>query len=101
VSAYSPRELILGFYQGVASDKPLNNAVVERLKGFTAMNHLKKEALKIIAVNLPKEEIKGLQKMFQTIDKDGSGTITIDEFKNMLKGMTSCIYSSALSSRSR
>ena len=71
---------------GIASDKPLNNAVMERLKGFTAMNKLKKEALKVMAVNLPKEEIQGMKKMFQTIDKDGSGTITIDEFKTMLKG---------------
>ena len=73
---------------GIASDKPLNNAVMERLKGFTAMNKLKKEALKVMAVNLPKEEIQGMKKMFQTIDKDGSGTITIDEFKAMLKGVT-------------
>lgn len=73
------------FALGIASDKPLNNAVLERLKGFTAMNHLKKEALRVMATNLPKEEIQGMKKMFQSIDTDNSGTITVDEFRNMLK----------------
>eukprot|EP00210_Caulerpa_lentillifera_P006070 g5799.t2 len=81
---------------GAASEKPMNNAVVERLKGFTAMNKLKKEALKVIAINLPKEEIQGMKKMFQNIDTDHSGTITIDEFKQMLKTKGSFIPDSEL-----
>lgn len=32
---------------GVASDKPLDNAVVQRIKGFAAMNRLKRVALKV------------------------------------------------------
>lgn len=41
------------------------------------MNRLKKEALKVIAANLPDEEITGLKEMFEAMDKDGrcaSGT---------------------------
>eukprot|EP00210_Caulerpa_lentillifera_P007276 g6958.t1 len=76
---------------GIASEKPLNNAVIERLKGFTAMNKLKKEALKVIATNLPKEEIQGMKKIFQNIDTDQSGTITVDEFKQMLQTKGSLI----------
>lgn len=83
---------------GIASDKPLNNAVVERLKGFTAMNHLKKEALKVMAVNLPKDEIQGMKKMFQSIDTDNSGTITIDEFRTMLKQKDAFIPETELNS---
>eukprot|EP01025_Chloroclados_australasicus_P022122 TRINITY_DN2296_c0_g1_i1.p2 TRINITY_DN2296_c0_g1~~TRINITY_DN2296_c0_g1_i1.p2 ORF type:complete len:497 (-),score=108.07 TRINITY_DN2296_c0_g1_i1:352-1842(-) len=70
---------------GIASDKPLDVAVVTRIKGFAAMNKLKKEALRIIALNLPAEEIAGLKAMFQSIDTDKSGTITVQELKEALK----------------
>lgn len=45
--------------------------VLTRIRGFAAMNKLKKEALKVIAVNLPDEEIVGLKAMFEAMDKDG------------------------------
>jgi hypothetical protein len=35
------------------------------------MNKLKKEALKVIAANLPMDEITGLKEMFHSMDKDG------------------------------
>nr|AAF21062.1 calcium-dependent protein kinase [Dunaliella tertiolecta] len=65
---------------GVASDEPLEMEVVSRIKNFSGMNKLKKEALKVIAVNLPIDEISGMREMFMDIDKDKSGNITIDEF---------------------
>jgi hypothetical protein len=34
------------------------------------MNKLKKEALKVIAANLPMDEITGLKEMFHSMDKD-------------------------------
>lgn len=67
------------------SDKPLGNAVLDRIRGFAAMNKLKKEALKVIAENLPKEEIEGLKQMFISIDADRNGTITVDELRQGLK----------------
>lgn len=67
------------------SDKPLGNVVLDRIKGFAAMNKLKKEALKVIAENMPKEEIEGLKQMFISIDTDKSGTITVDELRQGLK----------------
>lgn len=75
---------------GVASDKPLDNAVVGRLKGFAAMNKLKKTALMWMATNLPREEIEGLKQMFMSIDTDRNGTITVEELKKGLhkKGIT-------------
>lgn len=36
---------------------------MDRIKGFAAMNKLKKEALMVIARNLPKEEIEGLKQV--------------------------------------
>ncbi|KAK3016579.1 hypothetical protein RJ639_005852 [Escallonia herrerae] len=66
---------------GEASDKPIDSAVLIRMKQFRAMNKLKKLALKVIAENLSEEEIKGLKQMFNNMDTDRSGTITYDELK--------------------
>ncbi|KAE8725549.1 Calcium-dependent protein kinase 29 [Hibiscus syriacus] len=70
---------------GDASDKPIDSAVLSRLKQFRVMNKLKKLALKVIAENLSsEEEIKGLKQMFKNIDTDESGTITLEELRNGL-----------------
>ncbi|KMZ60204.1 Calcium-dependent protein kinase 3 [Zostera marina] len=66
---------------GEASDTPLDNAVLSRMKQFRAMNKLKKVALKVIAQNLSEEEIMGLKEMFKSIDTDNNGMITLDELK--------------------
>ncbi|XP_047954268.1 calcium-dependent protein kinase 2-like [Salvia hispanica] len=66
---------------GEASDKPIDSAVLTRMKQFRAMNKLKKLALKVIAENLSTEEIHGLKAMFTNMDTDKSGTITYEELK--------------------
>lgn len=66
---------------GEASDKPIDSAVLSRMKQFRAMNKLKKLALKVIAESLSEEEIQGLKAMFTNMDTDKSGTITYDELK--------------------
>ncbi|KAK9078685.1 hypothetical protein SSX86_002742 [Deinandra increscens subsp. villosa] len=66
---------------GVAPDKPLDSAVLSRMKQFSAMNKLKKMAIRVIAESLSEEEIAGLKQMFQMIDTDNSGHITFDELK--------------------
>ena len=48
------------------------------------MNKLKQLALKVIAENLPEEEIQGLKQMFANMDTDGSGSITYEELKEGL-----------------
>ncbi|KAH7661642.1 Non-specific serine/threonine protein kinase protein [Dioscorea alata] len=65
----------------VAPDKPLDSAVLSRLKQFSAMNKLKKMALRIIAESLSEDEIAGLKEMFKMIDTDNSGQITFEELK--------------------
>ncbi|KAH8490176.1 hypothetical protein H0E87_022633 [Populus deltoides] len=69
----------------VAPDKPLDSAVLSRLKQFSAMNKLKKMALHVIAERLSEEEIGGLKELFKMIDTDNSGTITFEELKHGLK----------------
>ncbi|KAK3021492.1 hypothetical protein RJ639_046403 [Escallonia herrerae] len=66
---------------GVAPDRALDPAVLSRLKEFSAMNRLKKMALRVIAESLSEEEIAGLREMFKAMDTDNSGTITFDELK--------------------
>ncbi|KAF7811468.1 calcium-dependent protein kinase 1-like [Senna tora] len=70
---------------GVAPDRPLDSAVLSRLKQFSAMNRFKKMALRVIAESLSEEEIAGLKEMFKMIDADNSGQITFDELKAGLK----------------
>lgn len=69
---------------GEAPDKPLDIAVLSRMKQFRAMNKLKKLALKVIADRLSEEEITGLKEMFKSMDTDGSGTLTYEELKTGL-----------------
>eukprot|EP00250_Pteridium_aquilinum_P005248 c15373_g1_i1 orf=521-2083(-) len=74
---------------GVAPDRPLDPAVLSRMKQFTAMNKMKKIALRVIAERLSEEEIAGLKETFKMIDADGSGAITFDELKAGLERMGS------------
>ncbi|GAA0170081.1 non-receptor serine/threonine protein kinase [Lithospermum erythrorhizon] len=70
---------------GVAPDRSLDPAVLSRLKTFSAMNKLKKMALRVIAERLSEEEIAGLKEMFTAMDTDNSGAITFEELKSGLK----------------
>ncbi|GLC50210.1 hypothetical protein PLESTB_000354500 [Pleodorina starrii] len=70
---------------GCAADQPIQLEVLSRIKQFSAMNRLKKEALKLIAKSLPLDEINGMREIFLEIDKDKSGTISVDEFSDALK----------------
>ncbi|GMJ10324.1 calmodulin-domain protein kinase 9 [Hibiscus trionum] len=69
---------------GSAPDRPLDSAVLSRMKQFRRMNKLKQLAFKVIAENLSSEEIQGLKQMFANIDTDNSGTITYEELKTGL-----------------
>ncbi|XP_040997232.1 calcium-dependent protein kinase SK5 [Juglans microcarpa x Juglans regia] len=80
----------------IAPDKPLDSAVLSRLKKFSAMNKLKKMALRVIAEKLSEEEIGGLKELFKMIDTDNSGTITFDELKDELKRVGSELMESEI-----
>ncbi|KAJ8772598.1 hypothetical protein K2173_027775 [Erythroxylum novogranatense] len=64
-----------------ASDKPLDSAVLIRMKQFRAMNKLKKLAMKVIAESFSEEDLKGLKQIFNNMDTDRSGGISSDELK--------------------
>lgn len=77
-------------------DKPLDSAVLSRLKHFSAMNKLKKMACRVIAERLSEEEIGGLKELFKKIDTDSSGSITFDELRKGLKRVDSKIKESEI-----
>ncbi|XP_023890107.1 calcium-dependent protein kinase SK5 isoform X1 [Quercus suber] len=79
-----------------APDKPIDSAVLSRLKKFSAMNKLKKMALRVIAEKLSEEEIGGLKELFKMLDTDNSGTITFDELKEGLKRVGSELMESEI-----
>ncbi|KAE9590124.1 putative protein kinase CAMK-CDPK family [Lupinus albus] len=81
---------------GAAPDKPLDSAVLSRLKQFSAMNKLKKIAIRVIAESLSEEEIGGLKEMFKMIDTDNSGQITLEELKNGLERVGSILKDSEI-----
>ncbi|KAL3153909.1 hypothetical protein ABBQ32_013473 [Trebouxia sp. C0010 RCD-2024] len=73
--------------QGLQSDRPLDNVVIQRMRQFAGMTKLKKAAFLVVARCLSSEEISGLRQLFQSIDTDHSGTITVDELKVAMKNM--------------
>ncbi|KAL9233403.1 hypothetical protein vseg_008412 [Gypsophila vaccaria] len=77
-------------------DKPLDSAVISRLKQFSAMNKLKKMACRVIAERLSEEEIGGLKELFKRIDKDQSGSITFEELRDGLQRVDSKIQESEI-----
>ncbi|KAK0586117.1 hypothetical protein LWI29_001310 [Acer saccharum] len=76
---------------GDASDKPLDIAVLTRMKQFREMNKLKKVSLKVIVENL-----SSLKEMFKSMDTDTSGTITYEELKAGIPKMSTRLSESEI-----
>jgi calcium-dependent protein kinase len=74
---------------GEAPEKPIDSTVLSRMKQFRAMNKLKKLALKVSAVSLSEEEIKGLKTLFANMDTNRSGTITYEQLQTGLSRLRS------------
>lgn len=83
----SAEELLLEpWVNGVdAANINLGNKVVNRIKRFSAENKLKKAALYMMGQMLNPSEIVEIRDLFVKIDKDGNGSITIDEMRKGLK----------------
>eukprot|EP00250_Pteridium_aquilinum_P009678 c18853_g1_i1 orf=584-2155(-) len=64
-----------------APDVPLGDVVRSRLKQFSAMNKLKKRALRVIAECLTGEEVEGIKNMFNMMDVDKTGSLTFEQLK--------------------
>ncbi|KAH7301442.1 hypothetical protein KP509_23G026700 [Ceratopteris richardii] len=65
-----------------APDIPLGDVVRSRLKQFSAMNKLKKKALRVIAEQvLCGEEVDGIKEMFNAMDTNKTGFLTFEQLK--------------------
>jgi calcium-dependent protein kinase len=60
----------------------VSRSVLQNLKAFRSMHKMKKAALHVIAHQLGDEAIKELRDLFTSLDKDGNGTLTIQEMKD-------------------
>mmetsp|Transcript_18465 Transcript_18465/g.36964 ORF Transcript_18465/g.36964 Transcript_18465/m.36964 type:complete len:504 (+) Transcript_18465:28-1539(+) len=61
-----------------------NTTVGTKFQHFMGMNKLKKAAYAHIATHLTHNEAASLEDLFRSIDKDGDGTLTVDELREAL-----------------
>ncbi|TYJ37021.1 hypothetical protein E1A91_A05G347400v1 [Gossypium mustelinum] len=63
----------------------LGENVCTRIKQFSLMNKFKKEVLRVVADNLPNEQIDSITEMFHMMDKDEDGQLPLEELKDGLQ----------------
>jgi len=66
---------------------PLSVSAIDSIKDFRQKGKLQKLALNMIAHFVEDEKVTELKLMFQTMDTDGNGTITIEEMKAGLESV--------------
>jgi calcium-dependent protein kinase len=68
-----------------APNVPLGDVVKSRLKQFSVMNRFKRKALRVIAEFLSTEEVEDIKVMFNKMDTDNDGIVSIEELKAGLR----------------
>ncbi|KAL8146571.1 calcium-dependent protein kinase 13-like [Apium graveolens] len=64
-----------------APNVPLGDVVKSRLKQFSMMNRFKRKALRVIAEFLSNEEVGDIKELFNKIDTDNDGIVSVEELK--------------------
>ncbi|KAK3444054.1 hypothetical protein EUGRSUZ_A00262 [Eucalyptus grandis] len=67
-----------------ASNVSLGQNVRTRIKQFSLMNKFKKKVLRVVADNLPDEQVDHIKEMFHVMDTDKNGDLTFEELKHGL-----------------
>lgn len=62
--------------------KPLTSKAVQGILSYGHKTLLEKKCMQIIATTLPDDDIKDLVNMFQTLDKNGDGEVSLSELKD-------------------
>ncbi|CAN0076719.1 unnamed protein product [Pylaiella littoralis] len=65
-------------------EQKLSEGALANLVAFRTTNVLKRLALELVARSLDQEQIRNLEKEFAKMDRDGSGTISLEEFDRVL-----------------
>ncbi|XP_039140008.1 calcium-dependent protein kinase 20-like [Dioscorea cayenensis subsp. rotundata] len=68
-----------------APDVPLGESVRARLQQFSVMNKFKKRALRVVADHLSMEEVAEIKELFEMMDVNNNGKITLEELKHGLQ----------------
>ena len=63
------------------AQKSLQSINIENLKNYTKQNKLKKAVLTFIASRLGENDVKNLKEIFQNLDTNKEGTLTLEEIK--------------------
>jgi len=67
------------------SDVPINKDLVNNFRSFRAQSKLKKAALTVIAQQLSEDNIHQLKSIFMQLDKNGDGSLTVQEIREGLQ----------------
>mmetsp|Transcript_19273 Transcript_19273/g.48217 ORF Transcript_19273/g.48217 Transcript_19273/m.48217 type:complete len:473 (+) Transcript_19273:418-1836(+) len=67
---------------GSQSEAKVSNTAMVNLKSWHGTQRIKKIVLTVIATSLTENEIKTLKETFLALDKNGDGTLTLDEVKS-------------------
>lgn len=71
--------------QGQASKTPFLKTVVNNLRDFTASSKFKTGILKIMAETMSDKELADLRAVFQELDEDGNGQVTVTELSKAME----------------
>ncbi|KAK8498083.1 hypothetical protein V6N13_121417 [Hibiscus sabdariffa] len=63
----------------------LGEHVRTRIKHFSLMNKFKKEVLRVVAENLPNEQVDSIIEMFNMMDTDENGNLSFEELRDGLR----------------
>lgn len=74
----------------------LDPGIVQNLRSFGAASRFKQAALIAVAHQLQEKEVDDLRKAFISIDKDGDGSITLDEMRTALRAHPELVSDSEL-----
>ncbi|XVF65468.1 hypothetical protein PTKIN_Ptkin09bG0252000 [Pterospermum kingtungense] len=69
----------------------LGEHVRTRIKQFCVMSKFKKKVLRVVADNLPNEEIDAITEMFHMMDTDRNGDLSFEELRDGLRQIGHCV----------
>lgn len=75
----------------------LEGALSDMQQSFRMRNRFKQLAMLVIARTTPVSELQGLRELFQRLDVDNSGLLSLEELRRGLKRMDSEVGSSHIS----